>query len=71
MVECSILAKVLLLLPRCESCVLFTDVQVCWLLAVRDEQDQQILALIEECGCPSGREDQEPHHNEIGMITML
>ena len=27
--------------------------QVCWLLAVHDEHDQNILTLIEVCGCPS------------------
>ena len=26
--------------------------QVCWLLAVHDEHDQNILALIKVCGCP-------------------
>ena len=52
-------------------CVPCTGVPVHWLLAVHGERDQQILALIEVCGCLSRKEGQEHLHNEIGIIRML
>ena len=52
-------------------CVPCTGVLVCWLLVVHGERHQKSLALIEVCGCLSGKEHQEHHHDEIGMIRML
>ena len=51
-------------------CVPCTGVLIRWLLTVHGEHDQQILALIEVCGCLSGKEGQEHHHDEIGMIRI-
>ena len=44
---------------------------VCWMLAVHDRRDPQILTFIVVCGCPIKREDQEYRHNELSMIAML
>ena len=51
-------------------CVPCTGVPVRWLLAVHEEHDQQILALIVVCDCLSGKV-RNITTTEIGILRML